>query len=215
MSAVFAYTWWRLARTKQWIVPGLLYLLLVVVLNPPGGSFQGSGAIGVILILGASAWLTLTAFTSEGMSQAMVTRVSVGGAVRLRLGVALAALSASSVLALVSTTLAFVRRGDVLTLPETALACAFVLTAHLSAALLGGAIGVVFGSPVVSSTALVVWLALLCCVAVIGAPVSPLPIALGALGSDGDPTVPVAMLAAVGVTTWVAGVLATSRAGWR
>lgn len=215
MRAVFAYTWWRSARTRQWIVPALLYLLVLVVLNPPGGTLRSRGAIGVILLLGASSWITATVFNSEGASQAAVTQASVGGAVRSRLGGASAALAAALVLALASSSLALLLRGDSGTVPEIGLNFLIVLAAHAAAALLGGGIGAAFAQPVFTTPAVAFWLALLACVACLAVPISPLPIVVGQLSSGTDPSAALAGFGVLGLVVWFAGVLGSSRAEWR
>ena len=198
MRAVFTYTWWR--SVTGWIGPAVIYLLVLVVLNPPGAGFLNNSAIGVFFMLPLSIWISSVTIRSEGASQAAITQVNSGSFLRFRIGSALAALSSCSVLALCSVVLAWLRHGDETTTLDVALA----LVAHLVLACVGCGVGLISTAALVSRPELG-WLAGATLVLLLLAvPISPVVLVLATLASGLQPPIlGLGLTGAVGLCLWL------------
>ncbi|WP_432051858.1 ABC transporter [Streptomyces xiamenensis] len=222
MSVLIALTRYQLAlllRSQRWLPPLLLYAILLVIGVWPGEPVLDGLGFAAAALLPVAVWLTWVCLTGEPAA-ARACAVAAAGAVRVRLGAALAGLLASASLGAVACAVVLwsgaahgADRRTAIPLGSAALAA---LLAVVCCALLGTAVGVlgqrlprgaVWSVPVMSIGALVLLVS----------SASPANAAVGALvtgsreGRVGLPLLPALLAALIAAAVFAAVSRRTAR----
>ena len=89
MIAMARYVCARCFVSQRWIPPLTLFALVSAVLYSSSGDALGTGAIGALLLLPVSAWMSAAALNMDGPSQVAVVTASLGGYLRGRAAIVL------------------------------------------------------------------------------------------------------------------------------
>lgn len=168
MGTLFGYTLRRCTFSQHWVPPWVLAVLTISISYAPHGAFEGSIAIGTVVLMLASAWLTTACLGSEAASQTDVLAVASGPA-RVQLAKLAASLCAAFALAPVSFVYAWLRSGH----PPDRAVTFWAFASHLVACLVGVGIGGIASRPFVHRAATSFLVAAVLCVADIALPHAP------------------------------------------